>query len=185
MPSFSDVILSNKAGYRFEIERGLNAETVLLQELTYHMNDLEHSWMYLCHSMRESGADWAQKIKVQQHVTKISYRLDELLRFIGAWKGPTIVSFLCTEIRDFITEPGWKDNPLTLDAMHQVEGMLIIANCYLRPELNALDLINLNDVINSLKHLMEKFLTRYAGKNREESLKALSNLIARTRNDIQ
>lgn len=175
MSSFTDRIFSFKEAFEFISLPQLPLEDYLSNELVLQLQDLEELWVAF------DLKDWAfqrtfsKEIEYRCDLERISFRLEEIIRFLNCNKGPRIISYVCSEILDFLRETKLTNESISSEKMKQVEHILVVMNSVFQPEVSKLNLIGQSELADRLKEATEKILNRFSGKNREESLRVLSN----------
>ncbi len=174
MSTFTDTMFSFKNAYEFDAMPDIPLDHYLSSELRCQLQDLEEHWVKMDEKKWGEKRTFSQEIIYQRSLERISFRLEELIRFLGNTNGPRIILFVCSEILDFLAEKRLMNHALSFDDIKQIEHILVVMNGFFLPEVANLKLMTQEDVSKHLKEAIEKLLDRYSGKNREESLKSLS-----------
>jgi len=175
MNTFTDRIYVFNDAYEFNPVPDIKLGDYLSQELIYQLQNLEELWVKLDRQKGFGSHDFSQEIDYQRRQERFHFRLEELKRFLSKIKGPRIILYVCSEIADFLKEQQLLKHALTQENVKQIEHILVVMNSFFQPEIARLNLMTQDEVTHQLKTSMEKLLSRYSEKNREESLKPLSN----------
>jgi hypothetical protein len=175
MSTFTDRIFSFKGAYEFESIPAVSLEDYLSNELVTQLHNLEEQWVKLDLKKLSRDRTFSQEILYKTYLARIRYRLEETIRFLVQNNGPRIIHFVCAELLDFLNEYEITNRSLSAENVKNVEHILIVMNSFFQPEITQLKLTTQAEVTDRLKKAVEKLLNRFSGKNREESLKTLSN----------
>jgi len=175
MCTFTDKIFSFKGAYEFESIQEMTLEEYLYNELVTQLQKLEEQWVKLDLTKLSQKRTFSQEILYKTYLERIRYRLEDIKRFLAENNGPRIIHFVCSELLDFINEHDITNTAISEEDVKNVEHILIVMNSFFQPEVTKLQLTTQAEVADRLKKAVEKLLNRFSGKNREESLKSLSN----------
>lgn len=175
MSTFTDRIFSFKGAYEFDSIPTISLEDYLSNELVIQLQNLEEQWVQLDLHKLSQNRTFSQEILYKSYLARIRYRLEEIIRFLVQNNGPRIIHFVCAELLDFLNEHEISNRSISAENVKNVEHILIVMNSFFQPEISQLKLTTQAEVADRLKKAVEKLLNRFSGKNREESLKSLSN----------
>lgn len=175
MGSFTDKMFSVEEAYQFEFKPEISLKEFLQNELATQLHQLEDQWVKLDLLKLSGKRTIAQEIFYRSYLERVKFRLEDTIRFLNHINGPRIIQFVCSELLDFLNEYDISGKDLASFDVKNVEHILIVMNGYFQPEVSSLNLTTREEIAQNLKSAVEKLLNRFSGKNREESLKTLSN----------
>ena len=174
MSQFIEKLFSFKEAYSFGKPPRKPLKKRLFEEMEFQLRDLETHWVELMKCGPNRNLD--EEFAYQRHLERIYFRLEEIHRFLKTNNGPRIIRYICSEIQDLLDEHRLTKRPLPKELMEYAEVILAVMNSFFQPEVSVLHLTTTEEMSKQLKEMVENLLNRYSGKNREESLKSLTNL---------
>ena len=103
MTDFTEKMFQSESGYKFT--RGsTDLIDYCIEELMVQLYDLERLWEKVNPENWKDQIPYKYAIKYQRMIEGILFRLREVVRFIRATNGPSIVRFVCTELLDIVRQ---------------------------------------------------------------------------------